>query len=239
MTRHGLTAMAWRLRTSWRRATPATPSGSATCRFPTKSSATWRWRKASWMTRRGLTAMAWRLRTSWRRATPATPSGSATCRFPTTSSATWRWRKASWMTRTGLPRGLAIAKLAAGDPGNTEWQRDLSVSYESSATWRWRKASWMTRRGLTATAWRLRTSWRRATPATPSGSATCRFPTNKLGDVAVAQGKLDDAARAYRDGLAIARQAGGGRPRQHRVAARPVGFLRQARRRGGGARQAG
>ena len=46
-------------------------------------------------------------------------------------------------------------RLNAGDPTNTQWQRDLSVSY------------------------------------------------NKLGDVAVAQGKLEEAARAYGDGLAI------------------------------------
>ena len=51
-------------------------------------------------------------------------------------------------------RRLAL-RLTAVDPSNTEWQRDLSVSYE------------------------------------------------RLGDVAAAQGKLDDAARAYRDGLAI------------------------------------
>ena len=51
-------------------------------------------------------------------------------------------------------RRLAL-HLTALDPGNTQWQRDLSVSY------------------------------------------------NKLGDVAVAQGKLDEAARAYGDGLAI------------------------------------
>ena len=51
---------------------------------------------------------------------------------------------------------LAIAKtLAAGEPGNTQWQRDLSISYD------------------------------------------------QLGDVAMAQGKLPEAAQAYRESLAI------------------------------------
>jgi Flp pilus assembly protein TadD len=35
---------------------------------------------------------------------------------------------------------------------------------------------------------------------------------NKLGDVAVAQGKLDDAARAYSDGLAIVKTLAAGDP---------------------------
>ncbi len=52
--------------------------------------------------------------------------------------------------------GLAIReRLAAADPTNAEWQRDLSVSY------------------------------------------------NKIGDVLVAQGNLDEALARYRDGLAI------------------------------------
>jgi tetratricopeptide (TPR) repeat protein len=53
--------------------------------------------------------------------------------------------------------GGAIAeRLAASDRSNTEWQRDLTVSY------------------------------------------------NKVGDVLVAQGKLDEALKSYRDSLAIA-----------------------------------
>ena len=33
--------------------------------------------------------------------------------------------------QASLPSG----RLAAADPGNTEWQRDLSVSYDRSATY--------------------------------------------------------------------------------------------------------
>ena len=60
-------------------------------------------------------------------------------------------------------RRLAL-HLTALDPGNTQWQRDLSVSYE------------------------------------------------RLGVVAVAQGKLDEAARAYRDCLTIAKKLAAGDP---------------------------
>jgi tetratricopeptide (TPR) repeat protein len=53
--------------------------------------------------------------------------------------------------------GLAIReRLAAADPSNTQWQRDMSASY------------------------------------------------GRVGDVLVAQGKLDEALKAYRDALAIA-----------------------------------
>ena len=43
----------------------------------------------------------------------------------------------------------------------------------------------------------------------------------RLGDVAVAQGQLKKAAQAYQDGLEHSKEAGGGGPQQHRVAARP------------------
>ena len=37
---------------------------------------------------------------------------------------------------------LAIAdRLAKADPGNADWQRDLSVSYRKSATCWWRRAT--------------------------------------------------------------------------------------------------
>ncbi len=46
--------------------------------------------------------------------------------------------------------------------------------------------------------------WPPPTPATPSGSATCRSATNKLGDLAVAAGDLTAARTAYQAGLDIA-----------------------------------
>ena len=68
----------------------------------------------------------------WPRAIRPTPSGSATSRSATTRSATCWWRRA-----TGRGRWRRIARgwrsreaLAARDPANTEWQRDLSVSHD-------------------------------------------------------------------------------------------------------------
>ena len=60
---------------------------------------------------------------------------------------------------------------------------------------------------------------------------------NKIGDVLVAQGNLPEALKSYRDGLDDLRPSGEGRPRQRRLAARPVGVLRKDRRRAGGAGQ--
>ena len=48
---------------------------------------------------------------------------------------------------------------------------------------------------------------------------------NKVGDVLVAQGKLDEALKAYRDSLAISRAPGRRRSQQYRLAARSVGVL--------------
>ena len=69
---------------------------------------------------------------SWPRRTRATPNGSATSRSASTRSATCRARGAIWTARS-RPTGTALAireKLAAQDPSNTGWQRDLSVSFE-------------------------------------------------------------------------------------------------------------
>ena len=44
---------------------------------------------------------------------------------------------------------------------------------------------------------------RRLTPATPNGSSDLSISYNRLGDVAAAQGKLEEATRAYGDSLGI------------------------------------
>ena len=60
---------------------------------------------------------------------------------------------------------------------------------------------------------------------------------NQIGDVQVAQGNLPEALKSFRDGLDDPRPSGEGRPRQRRLAARPVGVVQQDRRRAGGAGQ--
>ena len=72
-------------------------------------------------------------------------------------------RKTTPGATTTRPRRLAL-HLTALDPGNTEWQRDLSIYYE------------------------------------------------RLGDMAVAQGRLDEAARAHGDALVIHKKLAAGDP---------------------------
>ena len=67
----------------------------------------------------------------WPPPTPATPDTSATCRSATTSSGSWRSRPGTRPPPNQHYRAaLAIAeRLAAADPGNAEYQRDLSISH--------------------------------------------------------------------------------------------------------------
>ena len=101
--------------------------------------------------------------------------------------------------------GLAIGeRLAAADRSNTQWQRDLSVSYDKVgdvlvAQGKLDEALKAYRDSLAiaerlAAADRSNTQWQR----------DLSVSYNKVGDVLVAQGKLDEALKAYRDGLAIA-----------------------------------
>ena len=167
---------------------------------------------------------------------------------------------------------LAIARrLAAADPGNAGWQRDLSVSYNKVGDVlvaqgnlrealqvlprqpRDRRAARQPRpqqRRLAArSVGRLQQDRRRAggagqaargaevlprqprhperlaaaTPATPAGSAISRCRHDKIGDVLVAQGNLRRGAQGLPRQPRHPRAAGRRRPRQYRLAARPVG----------------
>ena len=101
--------------------------------------------------------------------------------------------------------GLAIAeRLAAADRSNTQWQRDLSVSYDRVgnvlvAQGKLDEALKAYRDDLAiaerlAAADRSNTQWQR----------DLSVSYERVGNVLVAQGKLDEAVKAYRDGLAIA-----------------------------------
>ena len=215
---------------------------------------------------------AWTSRPGWPPPTPPTPDGSATCPSATTSSGTWRSRPGTWPppappTRPPGHRG----RLAAADPANTEWQRDLSVSHNklgdvaaaagdlaaaraayqaaldiarpagrrrprqhrmaarpvrqprtSSATWRSRPGTWPPPAPPTRPASTSRARLAAADPANTEWQRDLSVSHNKLGDVAAAAGDLAAARAAYQAALDIARPAGRRRPRQHRMAARPV-----------------
>ena len=111
--------------------TPATPGGSATSRSAGTISATCAWPRA---TCRAPSRPSPRARTSATGSpppTPATPSGSATSPSAGTSSATYAGPRATCRAPSKpSPRARSIrARLAAADPGNAEWQRDLIVSH--------------------------------------------------------------------------------------------------------------
>ena len=115
----------------WRPPTRATPAGSATSRSARTRSATCG--VAQGDLAGALAAYTRRPRhprPSWPPPTRATPAGSATSRSAGTRSATCGWRRATSRGRSqAYTDGHDIARrLAAADPGNAEWQRDLSVS---------------------------------------------------------------------------------------------------------------
>ena len=66
----------------------------------------------------------------WPQPIRATPAGNATCRFRISRLATCRLSRANWPAALASYRAsLAIReRLAAADPGNASWQRDLSAS---------------------------------------------------------------------------------------------------------------
>ena len=111
---------------------------------------------------------------SSRRPTPATPAGSATSRSAGTSSAGCARRRATSQARSqAYTAGQDIrAKLAAADPGNAGWQRDLSVSWNKLGGVREAQGDLPARCRPTPPARTSAPSSRRPTPATPAGSAT-------------------------------------------------------------------
>ena len=104
-----------------------------------------------------------------------------------------------------LPRQPRHRRAAGqADPGNAGWQRDLSRSLREGRR-RAGGAGQARRRRSRATATASPFAERLAAPipAMPGGSAISRCRYNKVGDVLVAQGKLDEALKSYRDSLAI------------------------------------
>ena len=97
----------------------------------------------------------------------------------------------------------------------------------------------MTRRSRpTATASPSPSGSRPSTPAIHEWQRDLSVSLRKIGDVLLAQGKLDEALKAYRDSLAIRERLAAADPSNTAVAARSVGVLRQDRRRAGGAGEA-
>ena len=190
-------------RRHWRRRSAA--ATSATCRSATTSSAMCWWRRATCRARWRPIASASRSASRWRRAIRATPSGSATCRSATTSSAMCWWRRATcWARWRPIARASrSWSTLAARDPGNTQWQRDLSVSHSKLgdvlvAQGDLPGALEAYRKGLA-----IMETLAARDPGNTEWQRDLSVSHNKLGDVLVAQGDLAGALEAYRKGLAI------------------------------------
>ena len=131
------------------------------------------------------------------------------------------------------------ARLAAADPANTEWQRDLSVSHDKLGDVAVAAGDLAAARAAYQASLDIRTRLAAADPANTGWQRDLSVSHNKLGDVAVAAGDLAAARAAYQASLDIAGAAGRRRPRQHRVAAGPVGQPQQARGRRGRGRGPG
>jgi tetratricopeptide (TPR) repeat protein len=111
-------------------------------------------------------------------------------------------------TLTNARRDYEVAhrlarQLTATDPGNTQWEADLAVSYErlgdvAVAQGRLADAARAHDDGLA-----IRKTLAAGDPSNTQWQADLAVSYERLGDVAVAQGKLADAARAHDDGLAI------------------------------------
>ena len=90
------------------------------------------------------------------------------------------------------------------DPGNTEWQRDLSVANRGSATCWWRRATARGRSNRYRDGLAIRETLASRDPGNAEWQRDLSVCYDKIGDVLVAQGDLDGALTSYRDGLAIA-----------------------------------
>ncbi|MGO9118669.1 MAG: DUF4062 domain-containing protein [Desulfomonilaceae bacterium] len=97
-------------------------------------------------------------------------------------------------------------RLIAMDPGNTQWQRDLSISHNkvgevAVAQGRLDQAAKAYGDGL-----EIRKKLVAMDPGNTQWQRDLSVSYNRLGDVAMAQGKLDDAASAYGEDLKITKK---------------------------------
>ena len=96
-----------------------------------------------------------------------------------------------------------IDRLAKSDPGNTGWQRDLSVSYEKVGDVQVAQGdlagALKSYRDSLAISERLAKS----DPGNAGWQRDLSVSYEKVGDVQVAQGDLAGALKSYRDSLAI------------------------------------
>ena len=127
---------------------------------------------------------------------------------------------------------LAIAqKLAAQDPGNAGWQRDLSVSFNRIGDVQSAKGDLDGALKAYQDSLAIRQKLAAQDPGNAGWQRDLSVSFNRIGDVQSAKGDLDGALKAYQDSLAIAQKLAAQDPGNAELAARPLGQLRQDRRR--------
>ena len=181
------------------------------------------------------------IRTGWPPPTPPTPNGSATCPSATTSWGTWRWRPGTWPRPAPptRPPWTSRTRLAAADPANTEWQRDLSISHNKLGDVA------IAAGDLAAARAAYQASLDIADPAGRRRSRQHRMAARPVHQPQQAGGRGDRGrGPGRRPGRLPGRPghrgpAGRRRPGQHRMAARPVHQPRPAGGRGDGGRGPG
>ena len=119
-------------------------------------------------------------------------------------------------------------RLAAADPASTEWQRDLAVSHERLGNVAVAAGDLAAARTAYQASQDIVARLAAADPANTGWQRDLSVSHIKVGDVARAAGDLAATRTAYQASQDIRIPAGHRRPRQHRMAARPVDQPRTA-----------
>ncbi len=201
------TRPAWTSGSGWPPPTQPTPGGSVTCRSATTGSGMSRSAAGDLAAARDrLPGQPGHRRAAGRRRPSQHRSGSVTCRSATTSSGMSRPRPGTWPPpATAYQASLDIrVRLAAADPANTEWQRDLSVSHDRLGDVAvGGRGPGRRPRPPTRPAWTSRVRLAAADPANTEWQRDLSVSHDKLGDVAGAAGDLAAARTAYQASLDI------------------------------------
>ena len=115
--------------------------------------------------------------------------------------------------------------LAEGDPTNTGWQRDLSVSYNKLGDVAMAQGNLEEAAKDYGESLAIFKKLAEGDPTNTGWQFDLGISNERLGDVFLAQGDLPRASDAYREKHRLVAAAGRGRSHQHRLAARPVGVL--------------
>ena len=143
---------------------------------------------------------------SWPRRTRATPSGSATSRSASIKIGDVQSARGNLdAALKAYQDSLAIAeKLAAQDPSNTEWQRDLSVSFDRIGDVQSARGNLDAALKAYQDSLAIREKLAAQDPSNTEWQRDLSVSFDRIGDVQSARGNLDAALEAYQDSLAIA-----------------------------------